>query len=93
MTALLIDERDGGTAGTLPAQTIFYNQLCTAQSLLTCMTLIHHLNKKEEENSLKLTGTFQVSQSMNNEPTCSRVSLWKGSTEGVGSKKYLCLGK
>lgn len=66
--------RDGDTVGTMPALSIFNNQLCTAKSLLTWVTLIHHLNKEEEENNWKLTGTSKVSQSMNTEPTCSRDS-------------------
>lgn len=66
--------RDGGTVGTTLTLSIFNNQLCTAKSLLTWVTLIHHLNKKKEENNWKLTGTSRVSQSMNTEPTCSRDS-------------------
>lgn len=66
--------RHGGTVDTMPALSIFNNQLCTAKSLLTWVTLIRHLNKKEEENNWKVTGTSQASQSMSTEPTCSRDS-------------------
>lgn len=66
--------RHGGTVDTMPALSIFNNQLCTAKSLLAWVTLIHHLNKKEEENNWKVTGTSQASQSMSTEPTCSRHS-------------------